>query len=409
MKQTSDRRRALILSKGPSRWHSLLIKKLGKKYDLKIEYIQTWTKQFGFHNFSHHISGILTSENMQICFLDLEFCFSVGLEELAKIDPSVRLVSFSFDDITFHEINVLQNYPVDLVLAADPVAVAKYREKRIPSELFFLENSGEEFAPLQWHEKKCNVLFFGSLGKGGRFEKINALKATGLQIDLHDTDVNEVSYPELCRLMVQAKVILNFSDSAYDGGRFSFLPFDCFRQFKGRVIEAGLAGAICVSEYAPSIELLFPDGEVPMFEQIAEAVLILNDLLQDDWALQQKAKKFHKIVLENYSEDVQMEKLAAQIAHLPPRGRPVPNWLPNRYVEILLQERVIRPYVVDSWSLKNSAKDFWHLLTGKNLLSFSQRALIFWLIFKVVMGKYLTKPVRLFRKMFSRRLVSSPR
>ena len=110
-------------------------------------------------------------------------------------------------------------------------------------------------------------------------------------------------------------------------------------------------------------------------------------------------------MIENYFEDVQMEKLAARIA---PTQAAVLNWLPNRYFKIFLQEQVIRPYVMDSWPFKSSAKDFCPLLAGKKLLSCSRRALRFWIIFKGVIGKFLTKPVRIFRKLRGRRLLSSP-
>lgn len=399
IKKRIFKKEVLICCRHPSRWHNLLKSKFQKYFKPNFFYCEQAVKTYGFSKIGKVISEEIQKTKSEICFLNLEFFFGIGIDQISKIDKTKPLVALAFDDITFHELNSIQNYPVDLVLSPDPVAVMKYREKTIPAELFFLENKNENNKKACWKSKETPVFFYGHLSKGIRKSNIEQIRSQSIPIQVHDTDNEELPYAKLIEKIKKSKIVLNFSDCADDGSRFAMIPFQSYKQFKGRVIEAGLAKALCVSEYCPSIEILFPNGEMPMFKNTSEAKQTLQQLLSNDALLEQKAKKFSEIVENKYSEDVQMSALVAKLENIHQRGRPTPSWLPSRYVEILVEERVIRPYATEGWPLRNSVREIFDLLTNMKLFTTGQRGLVIWIVLKAILLKYLTKPTRMIRKM----------
>ena len=68
-------------------------------------------------------------------------------------------------------------------------------------------------------------------------------------------------------MISKSKIVLNLSKSRSESVKnySSENIYKFFYQFKGRILIAGLNGALCVSEYSPGQELIFNDNEIPFF------------------------------------------------------------------------------------------------------------------------------------------------
>ena len=50
---------------------------------------------------------------------------------------------------------------------------------------------------------------------------------------------------------------------------------------KGRIIQSGLCGTLCVSEYSPGQEVIFNENDLPTFQSKEECL----DILKDFWMM----------------------------------------------------------------------------------------------------------------------------
>ena len=99
--------------------------------------------------------------------------------------------------------------------------------------------------------------------------------------------------------------MVNFSKSTW--GTVKTIPEgDIFKfnyQFKGRIIQAGLCGTACVTEYAPHHSLLFTSEELLEFNTKEQCVRILKDLLNDSKKLLSYTEKLENKVKNFYEEE----------------------------------------------------------------------------------------------------------
>ena len=110
----------------------------------------------------------------------------------------------------------------------------------------------------------------------------------------HEEHIQGVPNDELTKLISKTKIVLNLSKSrtASVQNYASENIYKFYYQMKGKVVEAGLNGAACVSEYSPGLELLFNEEEIPIFYTKEECVKILKKLLNNDELLSKYKNKF---------------------------------------------------------------------------------------------------------------------
>lgn len=359
------RHKALFVSKWPQRWNGLFLAKFQRLFDVETVHIHEEVRLRGYSAFVSTLNARIAATGAAVVLLDIEFYGGFGLDLIIDISPRAKVILVTFDDIAFHEMNYIHSRGCDLVLCADPVAVLKYREKNIPAVLCLLENSRVPYAECQGVEKDIDVLFFGDMSKGGRREFLRALTQQGVNVTVHAPEVDgELAYPALARLISRARLVLNLSHThAVSGVLDSFVPVSSYLQFKGRVVEAGLARAVCVSEYAPSLEYLFGPELVPMFRSVDECARIMKALLADRPRLARLADALHTTVLERYEESVQLPEVRRCIDGITLQERVAPGWIPYRYVRATAIRRFlqIRPRP-QAW-----LRDFYAFLTGPSV------------------------------------------
>lgn len=333
----------LFVSKMEQRWHTLFKAKFYNYYDLHIVYIVDHVQEEGYVAFVAWLNDHILNSRATLIFLDIEFFLGFGLDLIRAITSHVRVVLVTFDDIASHEMNYINSLGCDLVTCGDPVAVMKYQEKMVRVEPLFLENSRRFFDEVQGGSKDIEVLFFGDLTKGGRKEFIDSLTASGIKIVIHAPSVDgELAYPDLVRLICRAKVVLNFSKThAVMGRPEAFVPVSNFLQFKGRVIEAGLGEAACVSEYAPAIECLFGSELVPMFRTVDQCAEIIRGLLNNPVRLTELSGRLRAAVLEKFEEAGQVQRLVVALESLEPAKKEAPGWIPYRYISATARARFL--------------------------------------------------------------------
>lgn len=337
-------KKALFVSKWPQRWNDLFLAKFRRLYHVDVFRIHEQVRSVGYSRLADAINARIDHCGADVVLLDIEFYQGFGLDVLAELTTRAKLVLVTFDDIVFHEFNATNARACDLVLCADPLAVLKYREKDIPAALCLLENSIAPFVAAGRPPKDIDVLFFGDLSKGGRREFIADLSARGVPVTVHAPESGgELGYEALARLIARSRIVLNLSRTHTIGRPpEAMVPVEAYLQFKGRVVEAGLAEAACVSEYAPGIEYLVGTERVPMFETVDECAAIVRALLADPAALERAAAALHRAVMASCEESVQLVQVSAAIERASPIRRSLPSWVPSAYLRTLAVARFLR-------------------------------------------------------------------
>jgi len=337
-------KKALFVSKWPQRWNELFLAKFRRLYHVDVLRIHERVRAVGYARLAGVINAEIERGGAEVVLLDIEFYQGFGLDILTGLTRRAKLVLVTFDDIVFHEFNATNARACDLVLCADPLAVLKYREKNIPAALCLLENSVVPFVAAGRPAKDIDVLFFGDLSKGGRREFVADLSARGVPVTVHAPEIDgELSYDALARLIARARIVLNLSKThAIGRPPDAVVPVDAYLQFKGRVVEAGLGQALCVSEYAPGVEYLFGTDRVPMFRTVEECARIVKGLLADPAGLARAAAALHETVMTSCEETVQLAQVGDAIERATCTGRAWPDWVPVAYLRTLAVARFLR-------------------------------------------------------------------
>lgn len=362
---------ALFVSKWPQRWNDLFLAKCRRLYHVEILRIHEHVRRVGYARLADVINARIERCGAEVVLLDIEFYQGFGLDVLTRLTPRAKRVLVTFDDIVFHEFNATNARACDLVLCADPLAVLKYREKNIPAALCLLENSVAPFLAAGRPQKDIDVLFFGDLSKGGRRQFVTELRARGVPVTVHAPEVDgELGYEALAALIARARIVLNLSKTHTIGRPpEAVVPVDAYLQFKGRVVEAALGEALCVSEYAPGVEYLFGTEAVPMFRTIDECAAIVQAFLAAPAALDKAAAELHQTVMTTCEETVQLAQVSDAIERTSTSDRSLPEWVPAAYLRAVAVARFlrVRPGVMATM------RDFGAFLTNRQLGSAGAR------------------------------------
>ena len=149
---------------------------------------------------------------------------------------------------------------------------------------------------------------------------------------------------------------------------------------KGKVVEAGLNGAACVSEYSPGLELLFNEEEIPIFYTKEECVKILKKLLNNDELLSKYKNQFTSKACSLFEDKKTFEPVYNAIEKMN-----------HKRVQLIKM-----PY----WYLRIIAKQI--LLRNIKLSSLIKSILQFKLIFEVIKNSnFLIKLLIIFESIFN--------
>jgi len=252
---------------------------------------------------SDELNRIIADSSVRVIFFSIDFFYGIDVEFISGINQSVQKVLVTFDDLSLHSFNSITATSCDLVLTADPLSRLKYIEKGIDAVYFPLESSKTIYRNLS-REKKIEVLFFGNTKLADRQYHIDFLRKKGLRIEVYGEATSYLEVNELVQKICESQIVLNFSKTGFlEKEPVQESHHRCLWQMKGRIIEVGLCRTVCVSEYAPGIELLYSDAELPTFRSPEECYILLKSLLSNDEAREDIANRIYRRTLSEYEDE----------------------------------------------------------------------------------------------------------
>jgi len=280
------------------------------KFENKYVVTQFFLNDFLYlsnHNIINKINKTISSDEIDIVLLEGDHAHIINYEFIKALDNKVKKGIFLGDDMVWHNLNAITAQSCDFVFSACPISVLKFKE--IGTDSFFVpvESDGKILKDYKLN-KIYDVLHFGR-NKTIRSNYIEYLKNNKINIkSVSPYDSEADTFEKLAKLINQSKIVLNFSESSNGSRNFNQLRiFKKFYQLKGRIQMAGLSNSLCISQYTPSIDLMY-DGELPVFKNKEECLKKIKLYLNDKNLLKEATYKFSKKSLE-YEDSKYIDKI----------------------------------------------------------------------------------------------------
>lgn len=350
---SSKKPNALALFKSYSPGEFLVVNKFSHEFNVSILYLSDLVALNGYKKTLSIINEYILLNKINIVLIDVEFYPEFDFEFIRNISNSVVKVIIVQDDIFLHDFNSITAAYSDLVLTVDPISALLYRAKGFKAEFMPLEGDQSVFYKKD-DVKDIDVLFYGTISKCGRKEYINYLRTNGVAVTVIGQGNNFVSYKELGAIISRTKIVLDLSKSHLITSivretklRPAEEYFNYLLHLTGRPIVSGLYKTACISEYAPSLSLIFSEDEVPTFTSFKECLDLINLLLEDETRLVYHAEKLHSKVIAEYEDRAYVKKLLPKIRKREPfvyEFKPRPYWYEKRVAQARVRRLSSFPY-----------------------------------------------------------------
>ena len=254
------------------------------------------------------INEIIKLNKIDFVLFEGDHAHIINYNFIKDINKNTRKGIFLGDDMVWHNLNLITAQSCDFVFSSCPISAYKFQEIGINSMFVPIECNDKLLK--DYGEKKIyDVLHFGR-EKTKRSEYINFLKENNINVkSVSPYDEESDTFEKLAKLINQSKIVINFSESTNGNRGFNPLRiFKSFYQLKGRVQMAGLCKSFCITEYSPSIYLMYKKEEVPSFQNKEECLEIINCYLKDSSKLIDATNKFYQKSLE-YGDSKYIEKI----------------------------------------------------------------------------------------------------
>lgn len=300
------KKKALIIFKAQWDWNKFIINKFSKFYEIEYLYLDKIKKNY--LDTISEINNLIEKKKIEVVFFDVDYQKFINLFFIRKI-KNVKKIMMTADNYERHNFNIITGSSCHAVMT-DPISALKYEEVGIPGYVWFLESDGSFYKDLKL-KKNIDVLFFGKVNKD-RKKFINYIEESGIKIKVVGNNTeNHVSDEKLVNLICESKVVVNFSKTTW--GKIMNFPgpniFNDQYQVKGRIVQVGLCGTACISEYAPQHSLLYKNDELLEFNTKEECVKILKDLLNNPEKLLSYSNKFSYKTRSCYEDRKTFEKV----------------------------------------------------------------------------------------------------
>lgn len=300
------KKKALILFKAQWDWNKFIISKISNFYEVKFLYLDQVKKNY--LNTISQLNNFIIDNKIDTVFFDVDYQKFVNYYFINKI-KNVKKVMMTLDNYERHNLNLITACSCHVVLT-DPISLYKYKELGIPAYNWLIESDGSLYKDMAL-EKKTDVLFFGKVNKD-RKKFVEFIENNGIKVKVVGNNVeNYISDKELVNLICESKIVINFSKTTWN--KISNYPeksiFKNQYQLKGRIIQSGLCGTACITEYAPQNKLLYKDDELLQFTTKEECVEILKELLNNNNKLLNYTKKFSTKTQEEYEDKKFFKKI----------------------------------------------------------------------------------------------------
>ncbi len=365
------KKKATIIFKAKWDWNKFIIQKISKFYDVEYIYLDRIKKNY--LDTIKEINYFIEKNKIDTVFFDVDYQKFINFYFIKKI-KKVKKVMMCLDNYERHNINMLTASACDVVLT-DVISALKYKEVGKKAFNWFVEADGNFYKDIKVL-KSIDVLFFGKINNA-RKDYINFVQKNGIKLKIVGNNQNNmVSDQELVELICKSKIVLNFSKTTWD--RINNFPeknlFFNQYQLKGRIIQVGLCGTACISEYAPHHELLYNSNELIQFKNKEECLSKIQDLLNNSKKLEEYSKIFSAKTKNFYEEEKEFKKIfdyleKLKISKLSPEDnlQKIPYWY-NRICakQILLRDLRINRF----FSSIINFKELVYIAKKSNMLAF---------------------------------------
>ena len=282
------------------------------------------------------INKTITLENIETLLVEGDHLAINDIVIINSINNKTKKGLFLGDDSEWHQVNLITAAACDFVLT-DPLSALKFKELGINSMFCPVEANEEIFKDYQL-SKDIDVLLFGRKKPDTKkyLDLLDKNKINYLCVNPYMEISNTIN--KLAKLINRSKIVINFTKSL--NGKKFFNPSKKYKYSylnKGRVCMAGLSNTLCVSEYAPSNELLFSNGEIPMFKNEHQFLKIINEYLNNNEKLINDTKIFKESCFK-YSDKEYIKTLSSFINNTPKRDSNLNIKIPVWYYYITIKQ-----------------------------------------------------------------------
>ncbi len=279
--------------------HEFWIDKFSKEYSVNDFYLYDYLNCTN-KKIIEKINDLIITKNIETALIEGDHLALNDYLFINSINKKIKKGLFLGDDPEWHQVNLITAFACDFVLT-DSISALKFKEMGIQS-IFCPVETNEEIFKNYNQNKDIDVLIFGR-NKPETQEYLDLLDQNNikyLSVDPYMEVSNTIE--KLAKLISKSKIVINLTKTL--NGKKFFNPLTKFKYGffpKGRVYMTGLCYTLCLSEYAPSNELLFPKGEIPSFKSKDQFIDKLKMYLNDEKKLNYDTKIFYESCLK-YSD-----------------------------------------------------------------------------------------------------------
>lgn len=200
--------------------------------------------------------------------------------ELLELRDLVTLVGVFNDDTFTPQYSLELAFYFDFVLVGDPSQVLRYETIGVPSALH-LYNINIKNYKVEETDRDIDLFFFGSneKGRGGSIDYIKNNLSHIKIVDITSVD-SRLPFKDLVNYLNRSKITVNWSgvrtDALPNNFRDPLVPH--YKQFKARLLESGLMGCVCFTDFQFKNTNIFSLE----FESLDDLISQIDSLLLDD-------------------------------------------------------------------------------------------------------------------------------
>ena len=363
------KKKVLIIFKAPWHWNDFAISKFKKFYDVKHIFLNNIEKNF--LKTIDEINDLIEKDKIDIVIFDVDYQKFINHYFIKKIKNSVKIM-MTLDDYERHNFNLITANSCNYVLTACPISAYKYKEVGKDASFMPLESDGKFYKDLKI-KKDIDVFFFGKVNKD-RKNFLDYLTDNGINLKVvGNNSENRVLDTELVKLICRSKIVVNLSKTTW--GKIMNIPeknvFSYQYQFKGRIVQAGLCGTACISEYAPHHNLMYKNEELIQFSTKEQCLKIIEDFLNNPKKLEDYRAKFTQKTIDSFEDEKILLSLKnfidGKLIKIENQKKYFLNKLPYWYLRICAKQIILRD--INIYKILSSIfhlKEVFYLIKGSN-------------------------------------------
>jgi len=323
-------------------------RKFAKGYNTTLVFISDYLKQNN-QQIVKSINHIIQDKKISIVLFEGDHVSIFDKKFIHLINKEVKKGLLLQDDYMYHYINRITASACDFIFTPCPVSDIKFKELGYKSFFLPVEADGSIFKNLG-QKKIYDVLFFGRV-KNNRKEITEYLKENKIKIiECGPKDSISNTAEKLGKLINQSKIVLNFTESDNTNKLNNPLShYKNYYQLKGRAYFTGMCGTLCISEYAPSIELVFDKNEMPYFTGKEDCLKVVKDYLADNSKLEKQTKIYMEKCLE-YEDSKYINNIMSFIEESTKTKNTIEVKVPYWYEFIFFKKNIMLRYRLNKFS-----------------------------------------------------------